>query len=228
MLTLLTLVVLTQAEPLPPPPPPPPPEPGAEQPLTPPPLPPPSPVTVTPDVPPGPTPRPPAISNPRYEEPVSTIVHFSPLSLFGLYASVEFEHLTTPGWSVFGGAGLGVFGQLGLDAGMRFWGGADNAFDGVFGDARLSCFAVPGSGWVLAGVGGTVGYGWRSRRTVAMSVGVGLTLWAEMPTGVSATFGSSPSQRSTLIFLPGIQTTDPNVSPVAVQPTLRFTLGPAF
>ncbi len=157
--------------------------------------------------------------------PANFALNFAPLSFFSLTLWLEAEGHVGAGVTLFANAGGGPFGQLGGDAGARYYvGGAP--FAGFFLDARGSVFSLPAHALVMVGPGLQLGHAWRFGR-LTLSVAAGFTTWlglARAPPGTTF-FGATITDADVIVF-PGI--TQPPVDHASVQPTLRVTLGPTF
>lgn len=165
---------------------------------------------------------------PRKEEklaPLRGAVLFAPMSLFGLYFSAELEVALPAGLSVFVAGGGGLFGQLGVEAGLRY-AVLGTAVEGAFVDVRGAGFFLPGQSYGMAGPGFGVGYTWRSRAIVA-SVGVGVTMWWSVLRS-SASRGIGGVTLTESFFLPFAGFWEPPTGRNAVQPTVRLSFGPWF
>ncbi len=222
---LLTALLLSQDQaPLPPPPPPPTaPELGApSEPSTPPLVP----------VPPPPAKKrssgyqPTAVVPQPPDVPTKGAVLFSPLSLFGLFLSVEVEYAFLTQLAAYGAIGAGAFAQVAGEAGLRYY-PVERALDSVFVELHGQFFTTPISGLTLVGPGAMIGFDWKARAGASMmsSAGVGVNVWFETSSPSAAFLGSRPSPGGFILF-PGIQV--PPFGGSAVQLTVRFCLGPVF
>lgn len=156
---------------------------------------------------------------------VDNALLFSPGSLFALYVSVEYEHRFTTQLTGFVSVGGGPFGQFGFDLGARLY-PVDHAFESFFADARLAGFGM-GNGMFMLGPMVELGYAWRIRKSFLVSVGAGAAMWVGLSrstTGIGI-FGSGVSDAA-VFSLPGFF--QPPTGQVALQPTFRLTIGPAF
>lgn len=185
----------------------------------------PPPLEVAPPVEQPAPPPPPLVSSPPGVRGPRAAVYFAPLSLFGLYLSVEAEVALPAGLSAFGGVGGGVFGQLGADAGLRY-ALLGTSLVGPYVDLRASGFFLPGETLSMLGPGVALGHTWETRGTL-ISVGVGVTLWwlVQSTPWSLGLMGNPPDTESVFVF-PGLSV--PPIDGHAVQPTLRFSVGPAF
>lgn len=147
---------------------------------------------------------------------------FSPVSLFGLYASVEYERRLTTQVTAFASFGAGAVGQLGFDIGARLY-PVDHAFESFFADARLSGFALTQSLFLL-GPMVELGYSWRIR-SVLLSVGAGAVMWQSVFRAGRGIL-SRPVIDAALFTVPGFF--QPPIDQVGLQPTIRLTIGPVF
>ncbi|MEW5742490.1 MAG: hypothetical protein AB1938_26465, partial [Myxococcota bacterium] len=172
---------------------------------------------------------PPVVYPPTRKPPPETLppakgaVLFAPMSLFGLYFTAELEVGLPAGLSTFVAAGGGLFGQLGFEGGFR-WAVLGTALDGAFVDVRGAGFILPGQQYGMAGPGVGVGYTWRTKAIIA-SVGVGVTLWWTVwRTPTSLGLAGTTLTPSFFIPFPGFWEPPPGRN--AVQPTIRFSMGP--
>lgn len=150
-------------------------------------------------------------------------VLFAPMSLFGLYFTGELEVAIVSGLSTFVALGGGLFGQFGFEGGLR-WAVLGKALDGAFIDARVAGFILPGQRFGTMGPGVGVGYTWRTKSIVA-SLGAGVTLWWTVwRTPTSAGLAGTALVPSFFIPFPGFWEPPPHGN--AVQPTIRFSMGP--
>lgn len=184
-----------------------------------------------------PPPPPPQVHAPLREpetavagQPAKGAVLFAPLSVFGLYLSVEVERAITGGLGFFGVVGGGPFGQLGGDLGLRYY-VLSTMLEGFFLDVRASTFMLPGAPMVLIGGNLGLGYAWRVRGATAISIGVGATVWGtavRAPSGFGspAAFIGTGIGDAQVFALPGFF--QPPSDTVGIQPTVRFVIGPAF
>jgi len=163
-------------------------------------------------------------------EPVMPLVDnallFSPGSLFALFVCVEYERRLTTQLTGFVALGGGPFGQLGFDVGFRLY-PVDHVFESFFVDARFSGFGMT-SGMLLLGPMVELGYAWRVRKSLLVSVGAGAAMWLSAMRAPSSSTGIfSTSVIDAAVFsLPGFF--QPPRGQVGLQPTFRLTLGPAF
>ncbi len=159
------------------------------------------------------------------EPPVRVALYFSPLSIAALDIPIEVDVHVSNGVTLFGAAGIGIFGQLGGDLGVR-WYVLGNPFEGFFIDAHASIFGMFNDPILMAGGGALIGHGWRKGHFV-LSIGVGFTTFGSIRRG---TLGIIPLgggvNASDILVLPGLM--EPPMDHAAIQPTVRFTLGPAF
>jgi hypothetical protein len=229
------LVVLSQAPELPAPPLPPPepvvaPSPVPDGPPPSPSLPPLVPGPDRPDVPPAPPSQVfdrPATAAPAPPPPTLNAVNLMPLSLFGLYLTGEYERAIAPSASVFGSLGIGALTQFGAEAGARFY-LTGRALDGFYVDARGELFTMLTNSMVLVGPGAQLGFAFK-RNNVVITIGAGASLWYPLRVGrpvggLGLFFG--PATTATVFVLPGLF--QPPAGTFGVEPTLRFSMGPAF
>jgi hypothetical protein len=174
------------------------------------------PVEVAPEPPPRPAPQP--------EPERTTILHFSPVSLFATHLSFELEKAVSDSVTVFGAIGGSLVLQAGLDLGLRVY-VSHRALEGAFLDVQGSVFYFSSVQTLLVGPGALFGYVFRPRGSFALSVGAGLQVWYQptMDQGMTV-LGVQP--QSPVIFLPGFQR--PGTGNWGPQPILRLTVGPAF
>lgn len=159
------------------------------------------------------------------DPPVRMAIHFNPLSLFGVDFAVEADVHLANGISVFGAANVGAFGQVGGDAGLR-WYVLGSPFEGFFIDAHGSIFGMFNDPLLMAGGGSTIGHSWRKGHFV-ISIGVGFTTFASIrPAAVGIVILGGAVSQTDIPVLPGLM--EPPGDRGGVQPTLRFTIGPAF
>jgi hypothetical protein len=165
---------------------------------------------------------------PRKKEglaPIHGAVLFAPMSLFGLYVTAEFEFALPAGLSSFVALGGGLFGQLGFEGGLRY-AVLGTSIDGPFIEARGAGFFLPGQSYGMLGPGFGLGYTWRTRY-IAASLGVGVTLWWSVwRTARSRAIGGMALTESFVLLFPGFFEPPPGRN--AVQPTIRFAVGPWF
>ncbi|MFZ5442662.1 MAG: hypothetical protein ACOZQL_21815 [Myxococcota bacterium] len=199
----------------PPPPPPPPLDLSAPPP---PPTPPPATSEFTPPRAPRTKPSPPPLP------PARLALFFAPLSGFALTLWLEADLHLASGVSLFANVGGGPLGQLGGDAGLRYYIGG-SPFEGFSLDARASVFSLPAQGLVMMGPGLQLQHGWRVG-SLAISVGLGFTTWYGLERGSQQPFfGATPTDADVIVF-PGLS--QPPVDRPGVQPTVRLSLGPTF
>lgn len=202
--------------------PPPPPPPPSLEPLVPPPAP------TARVAPPGTVPVVYPPDRPRKEEalaPAKGAVTFAPMSLFGLFFSVELEVALPAGLSLFVGGGGGLFGQVGFEGGLRY-AVLGTALEGAFLDVHGQGFFLPGQSFGMAGPGLMVGFNWRSK-AVLSSIGVGVDLWwTVLRTPSSRGLAGAPLTPSFVFPLAGFW--EPPTGRNAVQPTIRLSFGPWF
>lgn len=172
------------------------------------------------EVAPAPLPKP---TLPAEPEP-TTILHFSPLSLFATHLSFELEKAISNSVTLFAAIGASLVLQVGLDLGLRVY-VSDRALAGAFLDVQGSVFYFSSVQTLLVGPGALFGYVFRPRGSFALSVGAGLQVWYQPTIDQGMTvLGIQP--QSPVIFLPGFQR--PGTGNWGPQPILRFTVGPAF
>lgn len=158
--------------------------------------------------------------------PARLALYFAPVSLFSLTLWLEADLHLVAGVSVFANVGGGPLGQLGGDAGLRYYIGG-TPFEGFALDAHASIFSLPAHGLVMAGPGLQLLHGWRVGR-LALSVGLGFTTWYRVSGATffgQQFFGATPSDADVIVF-PGIS--QPPADHPGVQPTIRVSLGPWF
>lgn len=173
------------------------------------------PVVYAPDTPLKPQPPPPARG----------AVLFAPLSLFGLYFTAEVELAMPAGLAGFVAAGAGLFGQVGFEAGLRYY-ALGTALEGVYVDVRGAGFFLPGQAFGMLGPGVGLGYTWRTRSIVA-SIGAGATLWwAVLRTPMSQGLAGATLLESFAFPVTGFF--EPPPGRHGVQPTVRLSFGPWF
>lgn len=224
---LLAALALAQTEAPLTPPPPPPSAPavrapaGADQPTEPPLL--SAPETPSKKRPQGYVPR--SVVTPPPDVPAKGAVLFSPLSLFGLFLSVEVEYAIFTQVALYAALGAGAFAQVAGEAGVRY-SPVERALDNVFVELHGQFFAAPLTGMTLVGPGAMIGFDWKARQGASMmsSAGVGVNVWFE--TSSPSTFFLGRASASGFIFFPGLQV--PPTGQSAVQLTVRFCLGPTF
>ncbi len=152
-------------------------------------------------------------------------VLFSPLSLFGLFFSLEVEYAFFAQLSAYGALGAGAFAQLAGEGGFRAY-PVERALDNVFVELHGQFFAAPLSGMVLIGPGTMLGLAWKSKSgEMLSSAGVGVNVWFEASSPSTTFLGARPAP-SGFLFLPGLQV--PPLRGSAAQLTVRFCLGPLF
>ncbi len=158
--------------------------------------------------------------------PIENAFHFSPGSVFALFASVEYERRLLTQLTMFGAFGGGPFGQLGFDVGLRLY-PVERAFESFFVDARFSGFGMT-SGLLMLGPMVELGYSWRVRNSFLLSVGGGAAMWlgvVRSPGGRSGIFNATVIDAA-VFSLPGFF--QPPRGQVGLQPTIRLTIGPGF
>jgi hypothetical protein len=157
--------------------------------------------------------------------PARFALFFQPFSLFSLTAWVEGDLHLGSGVSVFLNVGGGPLGQLGGDAGLRYY-VMGTPFEGFFLDARAEVFSLPAHRLAMLGPGAVLGYGWRFGHW-ALSIGLGFTTWYSVSRADSTTslLGTNITDADVTIF-PGF--TQPASDKPSVQPTVRVSIGPAF
>jgi hypothetical protein len=181
----------------------------------------------------SPAPSPYSPSAPRAEpvadvvdEPVTTALHFSPGSTFGLFFGLEVEQRLATQLTVFASAGGGPLGQFAFDAGLRLY-PVQRAFESFFADLRVSSFVMT-NGMALVGPMVELGYAWCFGGHFLLTVGAGAAMWLtarRAHAGAGFVFGAAITDAS-FFALPGFS--EPPNGRVGVQPTLRITLGPGF
>ncbi len=185
---------------------------------------------------PTPPPAPPLFSPmERPGEPVpeplpvlENAVLFSPTSLFGLYVSVEYERRLTSQLTAFAAGGIGALSTAGFDVGTRLY-PVDHVFESFFMDVRFSGFAMfaPTAKLFLVGPMLELGYAWRIRSRLLLSIGAGAAMWFGVDRAApTATFILGGVTSARVFILPGFY--QPLDGQVGVQPTIRFTIGPGF
>lgn len=157
--------------------------------------------------------------------PATLGLFFAPLSLFSLSFWLEADLALVGGLDVFANFGGGPMGQLGFDAGLRYY-VLGASLEGFYVDVRGSGFSLPASELWMLGPGLQIGHGWRVKR-FTVSVGIGVTTWYGVSRAKPATrfFGSAVTDAEVIAF-PGF--TQPPQDRPAVQPTVRVSFGPWF
>ena len=162
---------------------------------------------------------------PLPKKPSSFGLMFHPLNLFALSLWVEGDLHLASGASLFVNAGGGFLGQLGWDAGFRYYSSGQH-LEGFYLDLRGSVFSLPAHTVWMAGSGVQLGYTWRTP-AIVVAVAFGVTTWFNINAGTtSAQFlGSAPVEGDVMLF-PGVSR--PGSDRPSVQPTVRLAIGPWF
>ncbi len=176
------------------------------------------------DVPLEVAPTPPPKPTPPEREPPNAVLHFAPLSLFATHLSFELEKAISSSVTVSGSIGASLILQVGGELGLRLY-IAEHSFEGPFIGAQGALLYFSAAQTLLVGPGALVGYVFRPKGNLIMSVGGGVTAWFQ-PTADSGArvFGVDP--KASVLLLPGFQR--PGQGLWAPQPIIRFTVGPAF
>lgn len=158
------------------------------------------------------------------QEPTTTVLHFAPLSLFATHLSFELEKAISPAVTVSASLGASLVPQVGGELGLRL-SLSGHAFEGPFLGAQGAVLYFAPAATLLVGPGALVGYVFRPKGKIVMSVGGGVQVWFQptVDSGVSV-LGVDP--KASVLFLPGFQR--PGQGHWAPQPIIRFTVGPGF
>jgi len=167
----------------------------------------------------------PPLTPPRAEPPPFTsVLHFSPLSLFVTQLSLELERAISKQVTVFAALGGSLLLQAGLELGGRVYLG-ERALEGPFLGVHGTLFYFSQATALLVGPGAMLGWQFSLRRALHLSLGLGVQLWTQLTRETRLpVLGVQPVVD--VVFLPGLQR--PDTGAWAPQPLLRFTVGPAF
>jgi hypothetical protein len=155
-------------------------------------------------------------------------VHFFPFSAFALFGGVEAELKVAASLSVYVGFGGGLLGQLAAELGTRLY-PMGRVLEGPFFEAHGQGFFLPRTQLAMLGPGAELGWAFRSGRHLVMTIGLGLNLWWSLGNdSASAGLGGNNfgPPWAAFFLLPGLNI--PLPQQVAVQPSVRLTVGPVF
>ncbi len=158
---------------------------------------------------------------PTPEAPPVVGVYFAPMSLFSLSLYAEVDVPLAGGLDVFAVIGGGFLGQLGFEAGLRYY-GLGRSLEGFYVDARASGFAMPAWSFVMLAPGLQLGHAWRVKSFV-MSIGAGFSTWWTVSRGAPQNFLFGTPTNDEVIAFPGVQV--PAGNGPSVQPTMRVAIG---
>jgi hypothetical protein len=167
---------------------------------------------------------PPQVPSPTEKPTFTSVLHFAPVSMLITHFVLELEHAISKQVTVFAAIGGSLLLQAGLDLGVRAYFG-ERALEGPFVGVHGTLFYFSQATALLLVPGAMVGWQFNPRRSLFLSVGLGVQVWTQLTRETRIpVLGIQPVVD--VVFVAGLQR--PDTSAWAPQPLLRFTVGPGF